>query len=216
MLTVEQYLARERVGRRLVAGALGLLLVTLIGGVIDAAPASMVIGIAGAIGSYILWIPGSLKIAADFRAMAANFLGFLALAIALLFAPRILLLEHFGVERVCVVTAIDVGSSTNHRTHTRTPANDITLDCPNGRFEIGGAYHTPIRGDQVPVTFDVFGVARPQLTSELAGSTWWMWPATCVPLGLLVWQLASIPRRRRETLRRLAESDAKLAAEREA
>ncbi|WP_433059876.1 hypothetical protein [Dactylosporangium sp. CS-033363] len=208
MLTVEQYLAKERIGRRLLAGALGLLLVTLIGGVIDAAPVSMGIAIAAAIGSYVLWVPGALKIAAAPWPMMANFLGFLALAIATLFAPRILLLERLGVERVCVVTAIDAGSPLNTRTGTRTRSNKVALDCPDGRFEIGGAHLTPSTGESVPVTFDVFGIARPELTSELPESTWWIWPATCVPIGLLAWHLATIPHWRRRTLARLAELEA--------
>src|SRR5262245_25043626 len=166
------YLEREPLGRRMIGGALALLVAVLILGVLDErvgipSPLAMGLGTIAAIGAYILWLVGSMRVAAASAAMMVNWFTFLVLAIALLLTPRYLMLDLSGVERRCTVAAVDTGSVTNKRTGTTSPANHLTLDCPDGRYEIRGARDAPGKGSTVPVTFDRSGIVRPELTEEL-------------------------------------------------
>jgi hypothetical protein len=202
------YLDREPLGFCLLGGALVLLAQVLILGVLDEragipTPLAMGLGIVEGIGAYALWVVGSLRVAAGIVPKLATWLTFIVLAGALLFAPRYVLLDLNGVERRCTVVAVDTALAKDNRTGTTSLANHLTLDCPDGRYEIGGARYGPGIGTTVPVTFDRSGIARPELTEELPGSTWWMWPVTLVPLGLVGWVLYTIPRQRRATLSRL-------------
>jgi hypothetical protein len=201
------YLERERLGFRMLGGALALLVVVLILGVLDerdgiASPLAMGVGVTAGIGAYILWVVASFRVSAATAPLFANLLTFLVLAGALLFVPRYLLLDLSGVERRCAVAAVETAFVSNTRTGTK-PANHLTLDCPDGRYEIRGTRYAPGKGSTVPVTFDRTGIVRPELTEELPATTWWMWPITLVPLGLVGWFLGTMPRERRATLTRL-------------
>jgi hypothetical protein len=202
-----RYLRRERLGLRMLGGALALLAVVLILGLLFAREGvppllSMGLGSIAGIGAYCLWLVGSFRVSVASAPLFVNLLTFLVLAGALLFFPRYLLLDLSGVQRRCTVAA-----SETHFVTTRngtSPAHRLTLDCPDGeRYEIRGARSGAATGSVVPVTFDRSGIARPELTAEMPASTWWMWPAMLVPLGLAGWFLATMPRERRETLRRL-------------
>jgi hypothetical protein len=203
------YLERERLGLRLLGGALALLVVVLILGVLDervGIPSSLATGLGcvAGIGAYILWVLGTFRVSAGTAPTFANLVTFLVLAGALLFTPRYLLLDLTGVERRCTVAAVETGSVTKTRTGTTGPASHLTLDCPGGRYEIRGARSLPPEeGSTVPVTFDRSGIVRPELTEELPAATWWMWPITLVPLALVGWFIATMPRERRTTLSRL-------------
>ena len=203
------YLERERLGFRLLGGALAMLVVVLVFGVLDErdgvpAPLAMGLGVVAGVGAYVLWVVASFRVPAATAPFMVNLLTFLVLATALLFTPRYLLLDLSGVERPCTVAAAETGSPTTTRTGRRGPVSHLTLDCPDGRYEIRGVRYAPATGSTVPVTFDRSGIVRPELTAELPASTWWMWPITLVPLGLVGWFLATMPRERRATLRRLA------------
>jgi hypothetical protein len=200
------YLERERLGLRLLGGALALLVVVLILGVLDERDGipsglAMGLGVTAGIGAYILWVIASFRVSVGTAPLFVNLLTFLLLAGGLLFTPRYLLLDLSGVQRQCTVAASETSFLTN-RSGTK-PVSRLTLDCPGGRYEIGGLRSGRAEGSTVPVTFDRSGIVRPELTEELPASTWWMWPITLVPLALVGWFLATMPRERRTTLSRL-------------
>jgi hypothetical protein len=203
------YLQRERLGFRMLGGAFALVVVVLILGVLDervGIPSSLAMGLGcvAGIGAYVLWVVGSFRVSASSVPTFANLVAFLVLAGALLFTPRYLLLDLSGVERRCTVAAVEKGSVIKTRAGNSGPASHLTLDCPDGRYAIRGVRSLPPeQGSTVSVTFDRSGIVRPELTEELPASTWWMWPITLVPLGLVGWFLATMPRERRATLSRL-------------
>ncbi len=191
----------------MLAGALALLGVVLILGVLDerdGVPSSLAMGLGAAAGicAYILWVVASFRVSVGTVPMFVNLFTFLVLAGALLFTPRYLLLDLSGVERPCTVAAVQTDVLTTRR--GTQLVSQLTLDCPDGRYDIKGLRSGQAPGSTVSVTFDRFGVVRPDLTTELPASTWWMWPLTLVPVGLVGWFLATMPRERRATLGRLS------------
>ena len=106
----------------------------------------MLVGFAGGTLAFWLDIAWLVWVAAGVVPMFVNMISFLVLATALLFTPRYLLLDLSGVERQCTVAAAETGSVTSTRTGKRGPASHLTLDCPDGRYEIRGARQAPETG----------------------------------------------------------------------
>jgi hypothetical protein len=205
------YLNRERQGFRMLGGALVLLVVVVVFSVLDERAGlhsglAMAVSTVAGISAYILWVVGCFRVSVATAPLFVNLLSFLVLAAALLFTPRYLLLDLAGVERQCTVVAVETGQPTTTRMGKSGQASHLTLDCPDGRYEIRGARPGAAKGSTVAVMFDRSGIVRPELTTELPDSTWWMWPLTLVPMGLLGWFLSTMPRERRDTLARLTAS----------